>query len=149
MNGEGLKGCGRGRATEGGGLRIGVAALFGFGCPCVGNCGVPVTTVPFFRGGVVTLDGTATAAIGAVVDVGMGEGVGTVVLICPGDGCCGGRFDVLVPFTIGVVLAALGVAAAAAAAAAPEGSEAGGTCCAGGCPCCCCACNQSKNASQQ
>lgn len=98
-------------------------------------------------GGVVTLDGTATAAIGAVVDVGKGDGVGTVVLICPGEGCCGGRVDGLVPFTIGVELTALGVATAAAAA--PAGSAVGGTCCAGGCPCCCCACNQSKNASQQ
>lgn len=78
-------------------------------------------------GGEVTLDGTAAAAIGAVVEVGMGVGVGEVFFICPGEGCCGDGFDGVEPFTIGVLLAALAVAAvpAAAAAAAPA---AGGAC---------------------
>lgn len=86
-------------------------------------------------GGVVTLDGTAAAAIGAVVDV----CIVAVVLICPGEGCCGGRFDGVEPFTIGVVLAALGVAATAVGTAA---AAAGGTSCGGGCArwSCCCGC---------
>lgn len=125
MKGEGLKGCGRGRATDGGGLRIGVATLFCAGCPGDGNCCVVVTTVPFLMGGVTTLDGTAAAANGAVDDVGMGAGVGVVVLICPGEGFCGDGFDGVEPFTIGVLLAALAVAAAPAAAVAVA---AGGAC---------------------
>ena len=118
MKGDGLKGCGRGRATEGGGLRAGVATLFCVGCPGDGNCCVVVTTVPFLMGGVTALDGTAVAAIGAVVDVGMGAGTGVVVVICPGEGCCGDGCDGDEPFTIGVLLAALAVAAVPAAAAA-------------------------------
>lgn len=118
MKGEGLKGCGRGRATDGGGLRTGVAALFCVGCPGDGNCCVEVTTVPFLMGGETTLDGTAATANGAVDDVGMGAGVGVVVLICPGEGCCGDGFDGVEPFTIGVLLAILAVAAAPAAAVA-------------------------------
>lgn len=137
MKGEGLKGCGRGLATDSGGLRMGVAASFVFGCPGGGNCCAAETTVPFFTGAVVTFDGTAAAAIGAVLDIGVGVGVGTGVWVgvrvglgvvtFPGEGCCfGGGFDGLLPFTIGVVLAGLGVTAATA----------------GGCPgcsCCCCA----------
>lgn len=69
----------------------------------------------------MTLDGTAAAAIGAVVDVGMGAGVGMVVLICPGEGCCGDGFDGVEPFTIGVSLATLAVATVPAAAAAAAG----------------------------
>lgn len=122
MKGDGLKGCGRGRATDGGGLRTGVAALL-----CVGCC-VVVTTVPFLMGGVTTLDGTAAAAIGAVLDVGMGAGVGVVVLICPGEGCCGDGLDGVEPFTIGVLLAALAVAAVPAAAAAAVAAADGGAC---------------------
>ena len=135
MKGEGLKGCGRGRATDGGGLRAGVGALFWVGCPGDGNCCVEVTTVPFLTGGVTTLDGTAAAAIGAVLDVCMG--VGVVVLICPGEGCCGDGLDGVEPFTIGVVLAALAVATVPAAAVA---ATAAGACAGGSCPCCSCGC---------
>ena len=142
MKGEGLKGCGRARATDGGGLRMGVAVLLCFGCPGDGNCGVVDTTVPFFIGAVLTLDGTAAAAMGAVVDVGVGVGVGVGVRLgegvvtFPGEGCCGDGVDVLVPFTNGVVLAGLGVAAAAAE---------GGSCC----PCCCCCCCSKRKKSKR
>ena len=96
MKGDGLNGCGRGRATEGGGLRMGVGALFCFGWPGDGNCCVAATKVPFLTEAVVTLDETATAAIGAVVDVGVRVGVGVEVtvgvggVIFSGEGCCGG-----------------------------------------------------------
>lgn len=121
MNGEGLKGCGRGRATDGGGLRMGVAASVCFGWPGDGNCGDADTTVPFLTGAEVAPDGTAAAAIGAVVDVivgvgvGVRVGVGVEVVTLPGEGCCCGGFAGLVPFTNGVVPAGLGVTAAAAA----------------------------------
>jgi len=128
VKGDGLKGCGRGRATDGGGLRIGVATLFWVGCPGDGNCCVAVTTVPFLMGGVTTLDGTAVAAIGAVVDVGTGAGAGAVVLICTGEGCCGDGFDGVEPLTIGMLLGALAVAAIPAAAAVAVAVAAGGAC---------------------
>ena len=109
--------------------------MFCFGSAGDGNCCVPVVTVPFLTGGVVVLDGTVAAAIGAVVDAGTVDGTGTEGCICPGDGCCAGGFGGLEPLTTGMVLAAPGVPVTAATVV---------PCWVGGCCCCCCWTNKVK-----
>ena len=126
VKGDGLKGCGLGRATVGGGFNKGAAVLacFGWGWPGDGNgCVDNPTTEPFFSCDVLTLDGLSSAAIGAVLDIGvevvvpvdseveMMVGAWAGVVVFPSEGCCGDGFDTLVPFTSGVVVAAVGVTA--------------------------------------
>ena len=75
MNGEGLKGCGLGRATAGGGFNNGAAVLVCFGWPSDGNCCVSDTAEPLFIWDVLTIDGLAAEPIGVVLNTEVGVAV--------------------------------------------------------------------------
>ena len=75
MNGEGLKGCGLGRATAGGGFNNGAGLLVCFGWPRDGNCCVSDIAEPLFIWVVLIIDDLAAEAIGVVLDTGVGVAV--------------------------------------------------------------------------